>query len=277
MKIIPQIYRRLPKRIRAKTNKLYKHLPGRKKLVTTIDGITYDLDLRTVVHAQIYYYGCWEPDTTKIINKVVKEGMTVFDIGASTGPHALRMAKLVGKGGKVYAFEPSTELFPDLVHMKALNGFTNIEAECIALSDKIEEKIYYTNTLFRLGDEEKKAEDRMTMFDTLDNYIEKHRIKNIDFVKIDVDGLETKIIKGGYKSIKKFKPIMIVEFSKGAQEHYGGSIKELKDTLESLGYHFYNVKNLLEYASILHSVPETGSINVLCLHGGGDATAKINS
>jgi len=266
MKIGPRIYKTLPKSIRKRTNKLYKYLPRSKKtVIKTINGITYELDLSTVVHSQIYHYGFWEEDVTNIINNTVKKGMTCFDIGASTGPHTLRMAKLVGKNGLVCAFEPSQALFPKLVKNIVLNDFKNVRALPVALSDKEEKKMYYTNTLFKLGNEEEKSSDKITVFDTVDKYVKRYKIKSIDFIKLDVDGYETKIIKGGFNSIKKFKPVMIVEFSKGAQEEYGSSLEELADVLMLLGYNFYNTTTLEQYNDIIKATPETGSINVLCL------------
>lgn len=268
MKILPKVYRSLPTSIRKRTNKLYKYLPSSNKtIVKTIDGIKYELDLGTLVHAQIYHYGCWEPDTTKLIETCVKEGMTVFDIGASTGPHTLRMAKLVGPKGKVYAFEPSSELYPKLIDGVLLNDFKNIVIERVALSDKEERKLFYTNSLCRIKGEEIQRPEYSTMFTTLDLYTERFKVKYIDFIKLDVDGHETKILKGAQRIIKKSKPIMIVEFARGCQEKYGNSIEELKDIIESFGYSFYSVKTLLKYDDVLDAVPETGSINVLCLLG----------
>ena len=206
MSILINLYKQLPKSIRRQTNKLYKYLPRSKKTVTkTIDGITYELDLSTIVHSQIYHYGYWEEDVTKIINKTLHEGMVVFDIGASTGPHTFRMAKLVGETGKVYAFEPSQALFPKLEKGVKVNNFKNIVAENLALSDiKEVETYYYTNTLFRFGQPEDVVPAMPTNFVTLDDYVKSRNIKKIDFIKLDVDGYETKIIKGGFKSIKKF-------------------------------------------------------------------------
>jgi len=266
MSIGAKIYKKLPKSIRKRTNKLYKYLPRSKKTVTKeIDGIIYELDLSTIVHSQIYHYGFWEEDVTNIINKTLHKGMVAIDIGASTGPHTFRMAKLVGDKGKVYAFEPSKALFPKLKKGIELNNFKNIVPENLALSNEEEVKAYYTNTLFRFGQAEDYMPPMPTNFITLDDYVKSRKIKKIAFIKLDVDGYETKIIKGGFNSIKKFKPVMIVEFARGCQEQYGCTLEELTDVLMLLGYCFYNTKTLKEYKDVLKATPETGSINVLCL------------
>ena len=49
---------------------------------------------------------------------------------------------------------------------------------------------------------------------TLDYFFINKKIKNLDLIKIDVEGTEYKVIKGGRKIIKNFKPIMIIEIMK---------------------------------------------------------------
>jgi len=53
-----------------------------------------------------YIEGCFERETTKLFKRVVKRGMTVFDIGAGIGYYTLLASSLVGPQGKVFAFEP---------------------------------------------------------------------------------------------------------------------------------------------------------------------------
>ena len=96
------IYRKLPvKPFQKPLSKLYEiyKLHNRNKIVMAeIDGIKYQLDLNELIDSSIYYEGCFEPMTTAVINKYVREGMTVLDIGANIGCHTLRFAKLVGGG-----------------------------------------------------------------------------------------------------------------------------------------------------------------------------------
>lgn len=68
-------------------------------------------------------------------------------------------------------------------------------------------------------------------------------------------------------SIKKFKPIMIIEFVKYTLREYGGSLEELIELLASLSYSFYSEKDLRQYISkesLLNAAPEDGGINVVC-------------
>jgi len=251
MNIIVNLYKHLPTTIKRKTNRLYKYLPRSKKIVIKkIDGITYQLDLSRLSHAQIYHYGCWEKYTTEIIKKNVKEGMTVLDIGASSGVHTLRLAKLVGKKGKVYAFEPSSWMIKRLLKNIELNNFLNVIVTKVALSNTNEKGKIMGTTHGRLGIKNPTSED-----------IE----EDIDFIKVDVDGYECKIVKGGLKTLKKFKPLMVIELSKKYQEKFGESVEELIGLLKSVGYSFYKEQTLEKYTEEeLDKETTEGVINVLC-------------
>lgn len=137
------IYYRLPIKCRPIIVKVYERcklyllqrillkLLSKKQIVfTTINGIKYELDLNQAIDSSIYYCGCWEPETTAIIEKYVGQGMTVFDIGANIGAHSLTFAKLVGQSGKVIAFEPMSWAFQKLKHhIIELNNFNNVVLE----------------------------------------------------------------------------------------------------------------------------------------------------
>lgn len=223
-----------------------KYIQGRmrenKTILAEIDGIKYELNLSTLSRLETYYGGGYEPAVIKIMKKYVKPGMTVFDVGANIGLHTFRLKKLVGKEGIVVAVEPDKSIFEILKRNEKLNN-CSIIAENIAFSDK--------NT-----------DTEMTM----DRYIDGLRVDRVDFMKIDTEGYEYKIIKGGRETLKKFKPVMVMEFSV-ALERWGDNVGKLVDLLGSLGYRFFRDKSLEEHPnkqSILNEVAKKKFINVLC-------------
>jgi 23S rRNA G2069 N7-methylase RlmK/C1962 C5-methylase RlmI len=133
------VYQRLPikpfRRILGKLYKRYRLLNRNKTVVATIDGIKYQLHLGELIDNSMFYDGCFEPTTTRVIKEQVKQGMTVLDIGANVGCHTLQLAKLAGKNGKVIAFEPMSWALSKLKRNIALNNFDNIKIEKLALSD----------------------------------------------------------------------------------------------------------------------------------------------
>lgn len=242
----------LPLFIRKRLLKLYKYLPRSKKtIIKEIDGVTYALDMSRMVHSQMYHYGVWEPYTTKIIKEFVKPGMTVMDIGASSGVHTLRMAKLVGETGRVIAFEPSDWMYDKLQRNLKLNSFDNILVEKVALSDFVGTGDLLSTQHGKIGTTIKEHIISMT-FATLDSY----KLNKLDFIKIDTDGYELSILMGAKKTLKKHHPVMIVEFRPGL-------INNMVDILSGLGYKFYSEETLEEYSKEeVLNIKEV--INVLC-------------
>lgn len=83
-------------------------------------GVPVRLDGRsTCVHpfTIVYSVNDWEPYTTELFQHALKPGATVLDIGAHHGYFSLLAARCVGKGGRVYAFEPAPGNFQILKKM----------------------------------------------------------------------------------------------------------------------------------------------------------------
>jgi len=266
------VYSRLPiKPFHGFLGRLYQKYRAKDRqriAIAKVDGITYELDLRELIDSSIYYVGCFELSTTAVIDRYVKSGMTALDIGANVGCHTLRLAKLVGNNGKVIAFEPMSWALLKLKRNIALNSFHNIIVEKIALSDTSSKQSAFFRTSWPLGAIQlNRGVKEEIDFVTLDDYIRVNRIDRIDFIKLDVDGYEYKVIRGGVDTIGKFRPVMIIELGKYTLKSFGDSLENLIDLLASLGYSFYSEKNFKQYKSkesLLQAVPEDATINVIC-------------
>jgi FkbM family methyltransferase len=237
-----------------------------RREIKTINNITYELDFDEYIDYSLYK-GYFEVHTYLAMEKLVKKNMIVLDIGANMGAHCLNMAKLVGKKGKVIAFEPMKPVFEKLQKNLDLNKFENVKLEQIALAEKNEiKKIYFNHSYTSKKTKSKKTEQIKLM--TLDTYFNKNKIEKVDFIKLDVDGYEYKILKGAKKTLKKFKPIIIMELGKYTLESVGDNIKDLIDYLFSLNYKFYREKDFKElknYEEIIKEIPNlnTKTINVI--------------
>ena len=78
---------------------------------------------------------------------------------------------------------------------------------------------------------------------TLDKYFsEENNLEKLDFIKIDVEGLEWKVIKGGKELIKKFRPIIVAETHRGVSDMFGyDCITPIFEFLYSLNYESYSL------------------------------------
>jgi FkbM family methyltransferase len=136
---------------------------------------------------------------------LIKPGDVCYDIGAYIGTHAIQFALL---GGIVYAFEPSVHNFSRCVeHCKP---FRQIKVFDVGFH----EKSYVCETKFK-DCNNKKAEDgdpiQTIKYEVLDDFIQKSKIPSPDFIKIDVEGMETSILKSFDKILKVYRPTLHIE------------------------------------------------------------------
>ena len=73
-----------------------------KPVIREIDGVRFELDLREMIDASLFYSGTYEIEAERTITAVLKPGMTAIDIGANIGYHTFRIAKAVGESGRVF-------------------------------------------------------------------------------------------------------------------------------------------------------------------------------
>src|SRR4029453_175899 len=76
----------------------------------------------------------WFEDEIKFLRQLLQPGDKVIDIGANYGLSTLSMARTVGPGGHVWAFEPASETASFLADSIAANGFAHVDLERSALS-----------------------------------------------------------------------------------------------------------------------------------------------
>ncbi len=152
----------------------------------------------------------------------IKKGQTVLDVGAHKAGYLYFMLQQVGSEGKVFAFEPQSNLYQYILRIKTLFRWNNVTIEHLALSDTAGTVTLYIPSNKVTGGsspgativEHKGRIDisaRETVpTETLDVYCKSKNIKP-DFIKIDVEGNELKIFQGGINTLKNYKPKIMVE------------------------------------------------------------------
>lgn len=81
---------------------------------------------------------------------------------------------------------------------------------------------------------------------TIDEYVKEKNIKNIDLIKIDVEGFEMNVLLGGKNSINRFKPKLFVELDNNNLKEQGFSAKEIISFLENKNYNIVNAETLMQ-------------------------------
>lgn len=146
----------------------------------------------------------------RAIERLVKPGMVAFDIGANRGQTAQLLSEA---GAMVYAFEP----VPDCIREIEARNLPNVTIVPTALSDHEGIATFHVDRRDGAGMEASSlrvldiATDEMIVpVTTLDALVESNGLAP-DFIKIDVEGVEEKVIAGGMKTIRRFRPILIFE------------------------------------------------------------------
>jgi len=231
------------------------------------------LHLNDYIDSEIFHYDCFEKDTTEAIRKSLRPGMTVFDIGANIGAHVLPMAKIVGPQGKIIAFEPMQWAQKKLIRNVELNDFSNIVIENIALSNKTETKPAAFRASWNKFDaaDTGTEEERTLQFEKLDDYIHTRHVQTVDFIKLDVDGFEYKILESAVGTLKKFKPTISMELGNWTLEKQGDSLLGLVNFLFALDYRFLRESDfelLEDFNALMREFPDpnTWTINVIVVH-----------
>src|SRR2546423_2375718 len=100
----------------------------------TQTGTTLYADLRLLSTHNLFLNRQWPVYGEKAIRRALKAGDTVFDIGAHVGVYTTLFSHLVGPQGKVYAFEPNTEVLPAL--RRTVEALGNVVLHPFALSNE---------------------------------------------------------------------------------------------------------------------------------------------
>jgi len=228
------------------------------------------LDLDEWIQQHIFFLGYFDHYGILFLKKTLKDGDVFIDAGANVGSYTLSAAKLVGKTGKVFAFEPVRNIFNRLNENIELNDRENIKAEQKALIDKNTELELYLTNKSNLGmssiyhhDTENGQVEKVEAI-RLDDYIDNHNINQINLVKIDIEGSEMFALRGMQKTLEKFKPKILIELKEETHAQSNFSINDITGFLKMLGYEQWNINEKGECSHDIKNKPE-GYYNFLFL------------
>lgn len=168
-----------------------------------------------------------------LLKPFIKRGDTVIDAGAFIGDHTIFYANLVGTKGKVIAFEPNPIAFKCLEYN--MEPYKNVEVRKEGLSDS-EGKITLS-TSDNAGAAYPKKSKKGIKCITIDSL----NLERLDFIKVDVEGFEQNVIKGGQETIKKCKPAILIEIINDRLMFNGTTDNDLYLYLMDLGYSIRNI------------------------------------
>lgn len=207
--------------------------------------------VRLVAHLTPYV----EPEMLGLA-EIIKEGDTCIDVGAAAGLYTVELSKLVGPRGRVISIEPLIFAHPALSRLLGTKNHLNVTSFSFALGSQsgtssisvplgkfgpITGRSFLAGEANGLGSnsEFKNHREVEVHVDTLDEFCERENIKQLNFIKIDVEGAEKQVFQGGAKTIAKFKPAILVEIEARHLTRFDNKPDDVVDWLKKRGYQMY--------------------------------------
>ena len=181
-----------------------------------------------------FCFGTYQREVLRVMKHHVSAGMTVYDLGAHMGYFTLVLAKLVGAGGHVFAFEPDPRNLTALRSNLETNHIKQVSVTPAAVADKSGAVTFATfafSSVSHIADSRTPADAVLIAVPsvTLDEFIYGEGNPPPDFIKIDVEGAETHVIRGAERTLREATPTVIVEAWKS---HWS----EVASLMDSYGY-----------------------------------------
>lgn len=206
----------------------------------------------------------WFEDEIKFIRQLIRPGMQIIDIGANYGCYALTMARLAGPEGRLWAFEPCSSTADHLQQSITANGLDRIELIRAALSNRQGEATLATQDnaeLNSLTSDNGGTDSETVPLCRLDDCMQSYGWEDIDFLKLDAEGEEVRIVEGGEKFFRDCSPLVMFELKHGATINEG-----LIQAFRDLGYDTYKfVPGLMLLVPFdLQEEPDPYQLNLFC-------------
>ena len=176
----------------------------------------------------------------------LRPGMSVIDVGANIGLYSILAASRVGPNGTVWAFEPSTELAARLDRNLALNGCDRVHVFRLALSDTPNASLSLTcdsgfGDAYRyLSPDAGSSGGEVVPVTTLDAWAAANAIGRADFLKVDIEGGEYRMVLGARDFLASNPKIVVMfECETDWSARAGWRPQDLRDLFNSLGFGLY--------------------------------------
>jgi FkbM family methyltransferase len=194
-------------------------------------------------------FGGFERAELRFVEKFLRPGMTVLDIGAHHGLYTLLASKRVGGAGKVVCFEPSPRERKQLSRNIKLNFCSNVTIETWALgAERSQADLYLPaggedgcNSL-RPPNIAGTASTLGVQVTRLDDWLADHKLERVDFIKLDVEGGERDVLRGAEKLLERQpRPVIFAEVQDLRTEPWGYPAREIIEHLVQRNYKWFEI------------------------------------
>lgn len=234
-----------PKPIRWLVNRILVAISPRK---LCFEGAVIHLNHADPILCGALTLGVFERDEIRRFCTEIKDGMCFVDVGANIGLYTALALRRMTSSGVILAVEPSRENFEyleqNIVENRSPRSDVKVFAERTALLDQKGEAILHKNPGNkgdnRLYPDTLLQESERVEVITLDELCGRHGIPRIDIMKMDVQGMEKRVLAGAQKVLKESpRCTLFMEFWASGIERAGDSPASLFQLLGKLGFDVY--------------------------------------
>jgi FkbM family methyltransferase len=181
-----------------------------------------------------------ESDSISFMRQQPLAGRTMIDVGANKGVYSYWMSRLAGPRGRVVAFEPQPDLRPKLDSLKQTFRLDNLEIIGKGLSSRPGSaemrRMKPGDTSATIeplaeSDPRRQGESISVEIARLDEYCDEQGLRDVAFIKCDVEGHELSVFEGARGVLEKQRPVLVFEC-----HHHEAESGELFAYLTGLGY-----------------------------------------
>jgi FkbM family methyltransferase len=178
------------------------------------------------------WLGCYEAANQAICVRLVRHGMTVYDLGAHVGFYTLLFSRLVGPAGVVQAFEPVVRNISYLERHLRLNGTVNVHIQELAVTRETGTVSFDCSSGVSTGRvvPGTASETSRVPAVSLDDFIYARGHEAPDLIKMDVEGGEVDVLAGMSRLLAERLPVLLISV------HGSTRWRECIVALESAGY-----------------------------------------
>lgn len=215
----------------------------------------YDLYVELRHGEKSYWLGMFELDLQSAIRTLAEERPQVgciYDVGAHIGFFSMVLAHCF-QSARVYAFEPNPRNYKRLTINIGRNGLVaRINPVDRAVSDESHQAQFYvggsswSGSLIRNHRDDYETECNVQTI-SLDEAVFRDHYPAPDLIKIDVEGAEAQVLRGGIRVLEDCKPTLIIEV------HYPWTGEQVVSLLKRMGYHISSLAEETELAGNLSS------------------------
>jgi len=198
-----------------------------KEFETDFFDLKYMGNLGSYIDWNVYFYGAYEKQILFLCRDLVKKSNNpIFvDVGANVGHHSLYMSKYCDS---VHSFEPNPSLILKIEEKIKMNAAKNMFVHNVGLGEKNIRLPYFspqgcnkgTGSFIQNYSANNSEKSELLQVVNGDEYISKLELKNIDLIKIDVEGFEKNVLIGLNKTIKKYKPKIVLEYGASTKNSF---------------------------------------------------------